>query len=210
MTTPLLFAGILSGLGIAGLIGIVLLALIVFFVIGLYNGLVKKRNQYRNAFAQIDVQLKRRHDLIPNLIETAKKFMSHERETLEGVIAARSAATGARSAAAANPDSAEKMGALVQAEQGLTSSLGQLFALREDYPDLKSNENMMQLTEELSSTENKVAFARQSYNDSVTSYNNKRETFPSNFFASAFNFKAATLFEVAETSERESVQVDFN
>lgn len=189
---------------------LIILAILALFLVGGYNGLVKLRNRYKNAFAQIDVQLKRRHDLIPNLVETAKGFMKHERGTLEAVIEARSAASSARKGAAANPGDPNTMAALATAERGLGGALGNLFALREDYPELKSNQNMMQLSEELTSTENKVAFARQGYNDAVTSYNNKRETFPSNFFASTFNFKAATLFEVADSSERESIAVDFS
>jgi len=158
------------------LVGVV--ALVAIFLIAQYNGLVKLRNRYRNAFAQIDVQLKRRHDLIPNLIETAKAYLSHERETLEAVIQARNAAESAREGV--NVDNKEGMEKLMKAESGLGSVMGRLFALSEAYPDLRSNENMKQLSEELTSTENKVSFARQSYNDSVMNYNNKREAFPSN------------------------------
>lgn len=190
---------------IAVLVVIALIA--VFWVMGTYNGLVKLRNRYRNAFAQIDVQLKRRHDLIPNLVETAKGFMKHERETLEAVIQARNMASSARKDA--NTEDAASMGALMAAEGGLGSALGRLFALSESYPDLKSNANMMQLSEELTSTENKVAFSRQSYNDSVTEYNTKTEMFPASVIAGMFNFNQATLFEVSDDSEREAVKVEF-
>ncbi|MEM9016369.1 MAG: LemA family protein [Verrucomicrobiota bacterium] len=179
----------------------------ILFAIGLYNGLVRQRNRYRNAFAQIDVQLKRRHDLIPNLVETAKAYMAHERETLEAVIQARNAAESARSAA--NPASNDSVAALASAEAGLGGVLGRLFALSESYPELRSNENMLQLQEELTSTESKVAFARQAYNDSVMNFNNKLETFPSNLVANMFNFVPATLFEVSDDSERDSVEVKF-
>ena len=190
---------------LAVLVGIALI--IVFWVVGIYNGLVKLRNRYRNAFAQIDVQLKRRYDLIPNLVETAKGFMNHERETLEAVIQARNMASSARQNA--NTEDAASMGALMAAEGGLGGALGRLFALSEAYPDLKSNSNMMQLTEELTSTENKVAFSRQAYNDSVTEYNTQTELFPSSIVAGMFNFNQATLFEVTEESQREAVKVDF-
>ena len=189
------------GLGLVVVIGIV-------WLIAQYNGLVKLRNRYRNAFAQIDVQLKRRYDLIPNLVETAKGYLSHERETLEAVIKARNAAESAR--AGLNVDSADEMKSLMAADSGLGSVLGRLFALSEAYPDLKANQNMMQLSEELTSTENKVSFARQSYNDAVTVYNTKREVFPTNFIAGSFNFGPATLFEVASAEERERVDVKFD
>lgn len=191
------------------LLGVLVFALLGLglWVMGVYNGLVKLRNRYRNAFSQIDVQLKRRHDLIPNLVETAKGFMKHERETLEAVIEARNMASSARQGA--NTEDAASMSALMAAEGGLGSSLGRLFALSEAYPDLKSNSNMMQLSEELSSTENKVAFSRQSYNDAVTAYNNDREVFPANMIAGMFNFTEASLFEVADSSEREAVKVEF-
>ena len=194
-----------AGIGIAVIIGVAVLAAL--FVIGQYNGLVKLRNRFRNAFAQIDVQLKRRHDLIPNLVETAKAYLSHERETLEAVIQARNAAESARKGV--SPDNPEGMQKLMQAEGCLGSVMGRLFALSEAYPDLRSNENMKQLSEELTSTENKVAFASQGYNDSVMSYNNKREAFPSNIIAGMFSFNAAVLFEVSDESEREAVEVKF-
>lgn len=186
-----------------------LLLLPVIFAIGLYNSLVKGRNRYQNAFAQIDVQLKRRHDLIPNLVETAKAYMAHERETLEAVIAARNAAETARSQASPEAGKGESVAQLAAAESGLGGVLGRLFALSENYPDLRSNENMLQLQEELTSTESKVAFARQAYNDAVTSFNNKLETFPSNIVANMFRFVRATLFEVSDDSERETVKVEF-
>lgn len=189
------------------LIGLAVLILPVIFVIGLYNGLVKLRNRYKNAFAQIDVQLKRRHDLIPNLVESVKAFMTHERETLEAVIQARNAATSAREHA--NTADATSIQQLATAEAGLGGALGRLFALSESYPELRSNQNMLQLQEELTSTESKVAFARQSYNDAVMHYNNKLEMFPTNFIAGMFNFVPATSFEVSSDAERESVQVKF-
>ncbi len=190
------------------IIGIIVVALVlVFWVMGMYNGLVKLRNRYKNAFAQIDVQLKRRHDLIPNLVETAKGYMKHERDTLEAVIKARNAAHDARKAV--SPEDAGSMKSLMAAEAGLGASLGNLFALSENYPDLKSNQNMMQLSEELTTTENKVAFARQAYNDAVTVYNNKCEMFPSSVLANMFDFKPSVLFEVADNSERERVDVKF-
>lgn len=196
-----------------GLIGIVVvlgvLALGVMIVVGMYNGLVVARNLFRNAFAQIDVQLKRRHDLIPNLVETAKGYMAHERETLEAVISARNQAESLRGAAAMNPSDAAAVGKLAQAEGQLGGVIGRLFAVAEAYPDLKANANMMQLTEELTSTENKVSFARQAYNDAVTAYNNKRETFPTNFIAGFFSFGAASLFEITNEQEREAVKVSF-
>lgn len=186
----------------------VLLVLAVF-VIGNYNGLVRLRNAFKNAFAQIDVQLKRRHDLIPNLVETAKGYMSHERETLDAVISARNMAEGARKHAAAHPGDAAALGQLGQAEAGLGGVLGRLFAVAEAYPDLKANQNMMQLSEELTTTENKIAFSRQAYNDAVMAYNTKREVFPSNLIASFFNFSAAAFFEIDEVAQREAPKVSF-
>ena len=183
--------------------------ILVIFVIGLYNGLVQLRNRYKNAFSQIDVQLKRRHDLIPNLVETAKAFMKHERETLEAVIQARNQAESARQRVGANLGDAAAMQGLAQAESGLGGMMGKLFALSESYPELRSNQNMLQLQEELTSTESKVAFARQSYNDSVMHFNNKIEMFPSNLLAGMFGFVPATLFEVADDKEREVVKVSF-
>jgi LemA protein len=186
-----------------------IIVLPVLFVIGKYNSLVRARNQYRNGFAQIDVQLKRRHDLIPNLVETAKGYMKHERETLEAVISARNSAESARTAVAADPGNAAKMQELGRAEGGLGGVLGRLFALSEAYPDLKANQNMLQLSEELTTTENKVSFARQAYNDAVMKFNNLRETFPTNIVAGMFNFTPAVPFEVGSAAEREAVQVRF-
>lgn len=186
-----------------------LFALIGIYAMGVYNGLVKLRNMFRNAFSQIDVQLKRRHDLIPNLVETAKAYMAHESGTLEAVIAARNGAESARQAAAANPGDAAALQKLGGAEAGLGGVLGRLFAVSEAYPDLKANQNMMQLTEELTTTENKVAFSRQAYNDSVLAYNNKREVFPNNLFAGIFGFSEAALFEIESPVEREAPKVQF-
>jgi len=187
----------------------VLLVFVALFLIGQYNGLVKFRNRYRNAFAQIEVQLKRRYDLIPNLVETAKSFMSHERDTLEAVIKARNAAQTACSNVG-NDAEAESIGALAAAETTLGGAMGRFFGLSESYPDLKANQNMMQLTEELTTTENKVAFSRQAYNDAVTAYNTKTESFPTNIIAGMFNFKPSILFEVSDEKEREAVKVDFD
>lgn len=189
------------------ILGLIVVAII--YVIGIYNGLVTSRNGYKNAFAQIDVQLQRRYDLIPNLVETAKGYMKHERETLEAVIAARNGAASGLKAAAANPGDAQAMQQLATADNSVTQSLGRLFALSEAYPDLKANQNMMQLSEELTSTENRVAFARQAYNDSVMSYNNRREVFPSSFIANTFNFTAATSLEIEKPEQRAAVKVSF-
>jgi len=192
-----------------GCAGLVVLGLIALWVVSLYNGLVRSRNAYKNAFAQIDVQLKRRHDLIPNLVETAKGYLRHERETLEAVTAARTRAVDAQSAAAANPGDPAAMQRLAGAENALTQTLGRLFALSEAYPDLRANQNMMQLSEELTSTENRVAFARQHYNDAVMAYNNKRETFPTNIIAGRFGFGPAALFEIDGPEQREVPRVQF-
>ncbi len=189
------------------ILGIVVLLLL--FVIGIYNGLVTAKNGYKNAFAQIDVQLTRRHDLIPNLVETAKGYLAHERGTLEAVITARNAAVAGLKAAAANPGDAAAVQQLAGAENMLTSALGKLFALAEAYPDLKANRNMMQLSEELTTTENKVAFARQAFNDSVMGYNNKRETFPGNLIAGSFGFLPAQLLEIESPQKREVPKVSF-
>ncbi|MEO0454366.1 MAG: LemA family protein [Verrucomicrobiota bacterium] len=193
------------------LLGIALLiaALIVVFGIGVYNRLVTLRNRFKNAYAQIDVQLKRRYDLIPNLVETAKGYLSHEKETLEDVISARNQASSANQAAASDPGSADAIKGVMGAESALTGALGRFYAVMEAYPDLKANQNMMQLTEELTSTENKVAFARQAYNDSVMVYNTARETFPNNLVANIFNFTLAQLFEVDNDEERQAPQVSF-
>ena len=185
---------------------LILLAIVVVIALwgmGIYNGLVTARNAFKNAFAQIDVQLQRRFDLIPNLVEVAKKYMAHERETLEAVIAARSAAQAGLAAAKANPGDAEAMAQLAATQGQLSAGLGRLMMVAEAYPDLKANQNMMQLTEELTSTENKVAFARQAFNDSVMSYNNKREVFPNSIFAGMFGFAPATLLEIPAEQQAE-------
>jgi len=188
--------------------GAVIVVLLIWAVIA-YNQLVTARNKYKNAFAQIDVQLTRRHDLIPNLVETAKGYMAHERETLEAVINARNSAVSGLQQAKGNPGDPQAMGNLAQAEQGLSGALGRLFALSESYPDLKANENMMQLSEELTTTENKVAFARQAYNDAVMDYNNTRESVPTNFIAGPFNFGPAELLEIEDPVKREVPKVSF-
>jgi LemA protein len=188
---------------------LVLIVLAVFLVIGQYNRLVTARNAFKNAFAQIDVQLTRRYDLIPNLVETAKGYMKHERETLEAVINARNTASAGLKAAASDPGNAAAVAQLAGAEGALGSALGRLFALAEAYPDLKANQNMMQLSEELTSTENKVAFARQAYNDAVMSYNNAREVFPSSLVAGMFNFTPAQLLDIAKPEAREAPKVSF-
>jgi LemA protein len=182
---------------------------LVLIVIGMYNGLVLLRNRFKNAFAQIDVQLKRRYDLIPNLVETAKGYMKHERETLEAVITARNQAFGAASAASKDPSNPDAMQSLLKAESSLKGSMGRMMLVVERYPDLKADKSMSMLMEELTSTENKISFARQAYNDAVTAYNTKRETFPTNLIAGAFNFQSASLFEVVEPTEREPVKVKF-
>ncbi|MDB5986593.1 MAG: LemA family protein [Nevskia sp.] len=192
-----------------GLIILVLVVVAIFYVVGVYNGLVTSRNGYKNAFSQIDVQLQRRYDLIPNLVETAKGYMKHEHETLEAVIAARNSAASGLKAASANPGDAQAMQQLAGADNALTQSLGRLFALSEAYPDLKANQNMMQLSEELTSTENRVAFARQAYNDAVLSYNNKREVFPSSFVANTFNFAPAQSLEIEKPEQRAAPKVSF-
>lgn len=186
------------------------IAVLGLWAIGIYNGLIGGRNRFKNAFAQIDVQLKRRYDLIPNLVETAKGYMKHERETLEAVIAARNSAHSAGTRAAANPGDPAAMQQLATAEGALQGSLGRLFALAEAYPDLKANQNMSQLMEELTSTENKVSFARQAYNDSVMTYNTKREQFPSNIVAGMFNFGPAELFQITDEREKQAPKVSFS
>lgn len=188
---------------------IILLVILIAWSVGIYNKLVEFRNRFKNAFAQIDVQLKRRYDLIPNLVETAKGYMKHESETLEAVIKARNQAQQAEHKAAQQPDDPESMKNLAGAEQSLTGSLGRLFALSENYPDLKANQNMMQLSEELSSTENKVAFARQSFNDAVMNYNTYREKFPNMIFANSFGFNPAQQFLIESPEEREAPSVSF-
>ena len=191
---------------------LVIVVVVAFFVVGIYNGLVTARNAYKNAFAQIDVQLQRRFDLIPNLVETAKGYLSHERETVEAVTAARAAAMSGLAAAKANPGDPAAMAELGKAEGLLNGALGRLMVSVEAYPELKASQNMMQLSEELTSTENKVAFARQAFNDSVMAYNNKREVFPSSIFAGMFNFTPATLLEIPadkQAAVREAPKVQF-
>ncbi|MCS7101223.1 MAG: LemA family protein [Burkholderiaceae bacterium] len=192
------------------LIFFALLAVVIFWAVGAYNRLVDLRNRFRNAFAQIDVQLKRRYDLIPNLVETAKAYMKHERETLEAVIRARNSAVAAHAAAAADPGNAAAMQGLVAAEGALSGALAKLFALAEAYPDLKANANMMQLSEELTGTENRIAFARQAFNDAVMAFNTAVEQFPSNLIAGLFSFKPAELLQATEApEERKPVRVQF-
>jgi LemA protein len=188
---------------------VIILVVVIAWSVGIYNKLVTFKNRLKNAFAQIDVQLKRRYDLIPNLVETAKSYMEHERETLEAVIQARNQAQQAEQKAADQPDDPEAMQNLMGAEQALTGSLGKLFALSENYPDLKANQNMMQLSEELSSTENKVAFARQAFNDAVMNYNTYREKFPNVMFAGVFGFSPAQQFKIESPEEREAPKVSF-
>jgi LemA protein len=195
---------------IALLIIVVLLIALIGFVVGVYNKLVTMRNRYKNAYAQIDVQLKRRYDLIPNLVEIAKGYIKHERETLENVTKARNIAYVASQAAASNPGDASAMKNLVSAESGLAGTLSRLMMVSESYPDLKANQNMMQLTEELTSTENKISFARQAYNDSVMTYNTDREVFPSNLIAGMFNFGAAELFVVDKPEQKDAPKVSFS
>ena len=195
----------LIALGVLAVI-VVVLAL---WVTGIYNSLVALRNRFKNAFAQIDVQLKRRYDLIPNLVEIAKGYLKHEHETLEAVIKARNIAAAAAQTAAANPDDANAMRGLGSAEAGLTCALSRLMVVSEAYPELKANQNMLRLTEELTSTENKISFARQAYNDSVMSYNTTRETFPNVIFAGMFGFLPAELFKIDDPSERNAPKVQF-
>ena len=190
----------------------VLVAIVVILALwatGIYNSLVALRNRFKNAFSQIDVQLKRRYDLIPNLVETAKGYMAHEHTTLEDVIKARNVALAASQSAAANPADANAVKALGSAETGLTGALSRLMVVSEQYPDLKANQNMLQLTEELTSTENKIAFARQAYNDSVMTYNTARETFPNVVLAGAFGFLPAEPFKIEDPTERNAPKVSF-
>jgi LemA protein len=200
--------GIIAVIILVGLL-VVILA-VASFAIGGFNKLVTLRNRFKNAYAQIDVQLKRRYDLIPNLVETVKGYMTHERETLENVTKARNIAIAASQAAAANPGDAAAMKNLSAAETGLGGVLSRLMAVSEAYPDLKANQNMMQLTEELTSTENKISFARQAYNDSVMTYNTDREVFPSNIIAGMFNFGPAELFAIDKPEQKEAPKVSFS
>jgi len=185
------------------------IAAIIFGAIGIYNRLVNERNRVKNAFAQIDVQLTRRYDLIPNLVEVVKGYMKHERETLEAVINARNSASASLDAAKADPANAQMIKELGASEGALTSALGRMFALSEAYPDLKANQNMMQLQEELASTENKVAFSRQAFNDSVLQYNNSAENFPKSVFAGFFSFALASFLEIESEEKREVPEVSF-
>ena len=185
------------------------IAAVVFWAIGIYNRLVNNRNRVKNAFAQIDVQLTRRYDLIPNLVEVVKGYMKHERETLEAVINARNSASASLDAAKADPANAQMIKELGASEGALTSALGRMFALSEAYPDLKANQNMMQLQEELASTENKVAFSRQAFNDSVLQYNNSAENFPNNVIAGFFSFALASFLEIESEEKREVPEVSF-
>jgi Uncharacterized conserved protein len=194
-------------------LGIIIFLLLVtggvLYIISIYNGLVSARNQFKNSFAQIDVQLQRRYDLIPNLVESTKTYLAHERQTLEAVIQARNQAQTAARTAAAKPEDGAAIGALAAAEGVLTGALGRFFALAEAYPDLKANQTIQQLMEELSSTENKVAFSRQFFNDSVMAYNNQREQFPNNFIAGPFNFQEAKLLEIETPEAKMAVKVKF-
>lgn len=196
MTSFLIFLAIVVGL--------------VVYVIGIYNNLVNQRNRVKNAFAQIDVQLTRRYDLIPNLVEAVKGYMSHERETLEAVITARNAASSSLDAAKLDPSNAAAMKKLGASEGMLGNALGRLFALSEAYPDLKANQNMIQFQEELSSTENKVAFSRQAFNDSVLGYNNAVQNFPNSVIAGMFNFESASFLEIESESKRDVPAVSFS
>ena len=191
------------------IIVLIVIGLLFLFVIVIYNRLVGLRNRFKNAFSQIDVQLKRRYDLIPNLVETAKGYLKHERETLEAVTAARNQAAGAMKTVGQDPGNAKAMRELVGADSALTGALGRLFAVAEQYPDLKANQHMSQLMEELTSTENKVSFARQGYNDSVMTYNTSRESFPAVIFAGMFGFSEAALWELEDKAQKEAPKVSF-
>ena len=193
---------------LVGLLAVILV--VALAATGIYNSLVSLRNRFKNAYAQIDVQLKRRYDLIPNLVETAKGYIKHEHSTLEDVIKARNIAYAASQTAAANPADSSAVKGLVSAESGLAGALSRLMVVSEQYPDLKAKQNMMQLTEELTSTENKIAFARQAYNDSVMQYNTSRETFPNVFFAGMFGFLPAELFHVEDAAEKNAPKVSFS
>ncbi|HEY3931948.1 MAG TPA: LemA family protein [Verrucomicrobiae bacterium] len=197
-------------MAVALIIFIIIAIVVIGSIIGIYNKLVTMRNRYKNAYAQIDVQLKRRYDLIPNLVETAKGYIKHERETLTAVTEARNIAYAASKTAAANPGDTSAIKNLSAAETGLAGTLSRLMMVSEAYPDLKANQNMMQLTEELTSTENKISFARQAYNDSVMTYNTDREVFPSNLIAGMFNFGAAELFVVDKPEQKDAPKVSFS
>ncbi len=200
----------LKSVFILGLFIIIPLFFVLIYAISAYNRLVALRNRFKNAYAQIDVQLKRRYDLIPNLVETARGYIKHERETLEAVTKARNIAYTASQSAAANPGDASAVKSLISAESGLTGALSRLMVVSEQYPDLKANQNMMQLTEELTSTENKISFARQAYNDSVMIYNTQREVFPASLIANTFNFAAAELFVIDKPEQKDAPKVSFS
>jgi LemA protein len=198
-------------MGIGAWVFLGIIVALAVWAIGIYNGLVALRNRFKNAFSQIDVQLKRRYDLIPNLVESVKGYIQHERGTLEAVVKARGSAVSAAQAAAAKPGDPAAMQGLAQAEGALGGALGRLIAVFEQYPDLKANQNVLGLQEELSSTENKIAFSRQAYNDSVMEYNTKRESFPDNIFAGMFGFTAAELLQSTDTAEeRKAPKVSFS
>jgi len=196
-------------MSISTLVGIGVIVIVLFYLISIYNKLVSLKNRFKNGFSQIDVQLQRRHDLIPNLVESAKAFMSHEKETLEQVISARNQATQATKAAASRPDDASAVKKLMGAENILNKALANFYAVAEAYPDIKANETIQQLMEELSSTENKVSFARQAYNDFVMAYHTYREQFPNNFIAGFFGFKETALFELEDIEAKKAVKVSF-
>lgn len=197
-------------MSVEGIIGLILITGLVVYGIVIYNGLVTARNRFKNNYAQIDVQLQRRYDLIPNLVDTAKRYMKHERDTLEAVIQARNQAQGAAREAARTPEDPSAIQKLMGAEGILGGALGRFFALAEAYPDLKANQTMQQLMEELASTENRVAFSRQAFNDSVMEYNNQREQFPNNLIAGPFNFLQAQQLEIQNEEAREAVRVSFS
>jgi LemA protein len=194
-------------MGMIVVLGIIIV--VAFLIMTMYNRLVSLRNRFKNAFAQIDVQLRRRYDLIPNLVETAKAYMKHERGTLEAVIEARNSAAQAEKKVAGDPTDVAAMQSLAGAERSLAGAMTRFFALAESYPDLKADANMRQLSEELTSTENRVAFARQGYNDAVTQYNTARETFPSNIIANSFGFHEAPLLVIEDDTQREAPRVSF-